>query len=99
MEMVCEDVSCLGACLTSTFEGMDVDEPVADDVDLANAVNLSESEDEVEEERISEDFFTAPDTDVRVRAFPSDRSLRFGLLGLRHASGESLLLPIPTKLP
>lgn len=50
---------------------MDVDEPVADDVDLANAVNLSESEDEVEEERIAGDFFTASDTDiVRVRPFP-----------------------------
>ena len=50
---------------------MDVDEPVADDVDLANAVNLSESEDEVEEERIAGDFFTTPDTDiVRVRPFP-----------------------------
>ena len=46
---------------------MDVDEPEAEDVDLANAVNLSESEDEVEEERIAGDFFTTPEGDfVRV---------------------------------
>lgn len=43
---------------------MDVDEPVAEDVDLANAVNLSESEDEVEEERIAEDFFATPEQDL-----------------------------------
>lgn len=43
---------------------MDVDEPVAEDVDLANAVNLSESEDEVEEEGIAGDFFTAPEQDL-----------------------------------
>lgn len=42
---------------------MDVDEPVIDDVNLANAVNLSESEDEVEEEQIAGDFFAAPDPD------------------------------------
>ena len=46
---------------------MDVDGPTGDDVNLANAVNLSESEDEVEEERIAGDFFTAADPDfVRV---------------------------------
>ena len=50
---------------------MDVDGPVADDVNLANAVNLSESEDEVEEERIAGDFFTTPDPDfVRIYSFP-----------------------------
>ena len=55
---------------------MDVDEPVADDVDLANAVNLSESEDEVEEEQIAGDFFTAPDLNtVRACRFPLDRVL------------------------
>ena len=43
---------------------MDVDEPVADDVNLANAVNLSESEDEIEEEQITGDFFTIPDPDL-----------------------------------
>jgi hypothetical protein len=48
---------------------MDVDEPAADDVDLANAVNLSESEDEVEEEQIAGDFFTA-DPDVCLFPFP-----------------------------
>jgi len=54
------------------FKDMDVDEPAADDVDLANAVNLSESEDEVEEEKVAGDFFTSPDQDVvRVSAmFP-----------------------------
>lgn len=59
---------------------MDVDEPAADDVDLANAVNLSESEDEVEEEQIAGDFFTA-DPDVRLSPFPSDRVLSLGSLG------------------
>jgi len=50
---------------------MDIDEPVADDVNLANAVNLSESEDEVEEEQIAQDFFTASDQDfVRICPFP-----------------------------
>ena len=43
---------------------MDVDEPMADDVDLANAVNLSESEDEVEEEPIAGDFFTPLDPNI-----------------------------------
>jgi hypothetical protein len=47
----------------SNFEDMDVDEPMVDDVNLANAVNLSESEDEVEEEQIAGDFFTTPDPD------------------------------------
>jgi len=75
-------ISCFGGYLTPTFEGMDVDELVADDVDLANAVNLSESEDEVEEERIAGDFFTTPDIDgVRVRHFPLDRLLSLGSLG------------------
>jgi hypothetical protein len=60
----------------STFEDMDVDEPVVDDVDLANAVNLSESEDEIEEEQIAGDFFPAPDPDF-VRACPSSS---FGFL-------------------
>ena len=50
------------------FEDMDVDGMEIDDVNLANAVNLSESEDEVEEEQIAGDFFAAPDTDV-VRVF------------------------------
>jgi hypothetical protein len=59
---------------------MDVDEPAADDVDLANAVNLSESEDEVEEEQIAGDFFTA-DPDVRLLPLPSDRVLSSGSLG------------------
>ena len=46
---------------------MDVDELANDDVDLSNAVNLSESEGEVEEEQIAGDFFTTPDQDfVRV---------------------------------
>lgn len=62
---------------------MDIDEPMADDVDLANAVNLSESEDEVEEERIGGDFFATADPDiVRVYHFPSDRVLSLGSLGL-----------------
>lgn len=51
------------ASLTSAFKDMDVDEPVVDDIDLANAVNLSESEDEIEEEQIAGDFFTSPDPD------------------------------------
>lgn len=55
---------------------MDVDEPAVDDVDLANAVNLSESEDEVEEEQITGDFFNAPGPDfVRVYPPPSLRLL------------------------
>ena len=41
---------------------MDIDELATDDVDLANAVNLSESEGEVEEEQVAGDFFT-PDQD------------------------------------
>lgn len=49
---------------------MDVDETVADDINLANAVNLSESEDEVEEEQIAADFFTTPDQDF-VRTPPT----------------------------
>lgn len=50
---------------------MDIDEPVADDVNLANAVNLSESEDEVEEEQIARDFFASSDQDfVRICPFP-----------------------------
>jgi len=60
---------------------MDVDETAADDVDLANAVNLSESEDEVEEEQIAGDFFTSPDQDVCVCNFPSDLLLSLGPLG------------------
>ena len=72
----CELISCFSAYLTLTFEDMDVDEPMIDDVDLANAVNLSESEDEVEEEKIAGDFFTTPDTDiVRIRAPPPNFSL------------------------
>jgi len=79
---------------------MDVDEPGADDVNLANAVNLSESEDEVVEEQIAGDFFTTPDPDdVRGCRFSLGRLQSFGLLGSRHASGQNLLLPIPTKLP
>jgi hypothetical protein len=62
---------------------MDVDEPAADDIDLANAVNLSESEDEVEEERIAGDFFTAPDPDsVCDLPLPCDRRLSSGSPGL-----------------
>jgi len=69
--MVCGEISCFNSYLIPTFKGMDIDEPVADDVNLANAVNLSESEDEVEEERIAGDFFATPDTDpVRVRPSP-----------------------------
>ena len=61
---------------------MDIDEPAIDDVDLANAVNLSESEDEVEEERVAGDFFTTPDTDVvRISPSPSGGSLSLGSLG------------------
>lgn len=63
---------------------MDVDEPIVDDVDLANAVNLSESEDEIEEEQIAGDFFTTPDPDfVRVCPLtpPSNPSLAFGTPG------------------
>ena len=55
--------------LTSTSKDMDIDKPAVDDVDLANAVNLSESEDEVEEERVAGDFFGNLDSDV-VRARP-----------------------------
>ena len=48
---------------------MDVDELATDDVDLSNAVNLSGSEDEVEEEQIAGDFFT-PDRDfVRISPY------------------------------
>lgn len=57
---------------------MDIDEQMADDVDLANAVNLSESEDEVEEEQIVGDFFTAPNQDlVRVCHIPFESLTEF----------------------
>jgi len=71
--MVGGEIPRFNPSLIPTFKDMDVDEPVADDTNLANAVNLSESEDEVEEERIAGDFFT-PDTDV-VRACLSPGSL------------------------
>ena len=54
-----------------SLEDMDIDKPMADDVDLANAVNLSESEDEVEEESIAGDFFTPLDPDIVRARFPS----------------------------
>ncbi|KAF9778434.1 RNA polymerase III RPC4-domain-containing protein [Thelephora terrestris] len=52
-----------GRMMLGEGEDMDVDEPLIDDVNLANAVNLSESEDEVEEEQIASDFFAIPDSD------------------------------------
>ena len=70
---MCKACSRVGVGLISTFEDMDVDEPVVEDVNLANAVNLSESEDEVEEEQIAGDFFTTPDTDL-VNSCPSPSS-------------------------
>lgn len=79
---------------------MDVDEQITDDVDLANAVNLSESEDEVEEEQIAGDFFTTRDPSaVRVCPLPSGHPLSSGPLGIRHTRGQSLLPPIPIELP
>ena len=66
-EGLCRDFV-LGESLTSTSEDMDVDEMAADDVNLANAVNLSGSEDEVEEEQIAGDFFNQDP--VRVRPCP-----------------------------
>lgn len=65
-----EASSGVSASLISKIKDMDIDEPTADDVNLANAVNLSESEDEVEEEQITGDFFTVPDPDF-VRVFLS----------------------------
>lgn len=80
---------------------MDVDEPAAEDIDLANAVNLSESEDEVEEERIAGDFFIASEQDL-VRAcstFPAVVYRVLGFLGSWCSPGQNLPLSIPTKLP
>ena len=62
---------------------MDVDEPAVDDVDLANAVNLSESEDEVEEERIAGDFFTTSNPDFVRACLPPSFGLFTGFLHLR----------------
>ena len=65
--------------LTLVSKDMDVDEVATDDVNLANAVNLSGSEDEVEEEQIAGDFFNQDF--VRIRpCVPSDRSLSLAIV-------------------
>ena len=96
---VCKDIPYVEAGLTSTSEDMDVDEPLLDDVNLANAVNLSESEDEVEEEQVAGDFFATPDPDfVCVHSLlPWTAQLCFGTPGQRFTAGQNIFLPIPAK--
>ena len=78
---------------------MDVDEDVQ--VNLANALDLSESEDEEELEDIIDDFAAANMGDD-VRLAPENTSSRIFMLsppGLAFSTRTPLLLPIPHPVP
>lgn len=84
-----------------TEEVMDIDEAAAaGEVDLANALDLSESEEEEELEDLIEDFALQADQEQVCRTvhYPSNSATYLKVAGFGHPTREAVFLPISESI-